>query len=95
MEYLYFVVSCKCTELVRKLLANNGQTYANAFHGGLGERGANTQPVDEVVQAVAENDHPRDRRDQVQVLEIVRVTVIGLVAVFYLRNCIVYSNSTT
>ena len=46
-----------------KLLANDGHGDADAGEDGFGEGGADGQPVDEVVESVAEDDHPGDGGD--------------------------------
>ena len=72
------------TELVRQLLAENGQADADAGQDVLAEGGADAQAVQEVVEAVAEDDHPGDHGDlaghpgaapQHQLVVVVVVTV--------------------
>ena len=46
-----------------KLLTQNGHRGADALEDGGGEGGADGQAVDEVVQAVAQRDHPGQRAD--------------------------------
>ena len=41
-----------------KLLAEHGHAHRDPRQDGLGEGGPNAQPVDEVVDAVPEDDHP-------------------------------------
>lgn len=51
------------TQLVWELLAEDGHGGADPLEHGHGEGGADGQPVDEVVEAVAEGDHPGQRPD--------------------------------
>lgn len=51
------------TQLVGELLAHDGGGGAEARQHRHGEGGADGQPVDEVVQRVAQRDHPRHRPD--------------------------------
>lgn len=51
------------TQLVRELLAQDGHRGADALEHRGGEGGADGQAVDEVVQAVAQRDHPGQRAD--------------------------------
>jgi len=51
------------TELVGELLAHDGGGRAEARQNRHGERGADGQAVDEVVQRVAQRYHPRHRLD--------------------------------
>ena len=51
----------KVSELVRQLLAEHGHADGDAGDDGLGEGGADGEAVDEVVHAVAEDDHPGER----------------------------------
>jgi len=53
---------------MRELLADDGQTDRDAFHLGVGEGSADGQAVDEIVQAVAEDDHPGYWRNAVEAL---------------------------
>lgn len=46
-----------------ELLAHDGGGRTEARQDGHGERGADSQAVDEVVHRVAESDHPRHRLD--------------------------------
>ena len=46
-----------------ELLAQDGHRRADALEHGGREGGADGQPVDEVVQAVAQRDHPGQRAD--------------------------------
>ena len=48
---------------MRQLLTEHGQTDADAGQDVLAEGGADAQPVQEVVEAVAEDDHPGDSGD--------------------------------
>lgn len=48
---------------MRELLTQDGHRGADALEDGGGEGGADGQAVDEVVQAVAERDHPGQRAD--------------------------------
>ncbi len=49
------------TQLVRQLLAEHGERHGDAGEDRVDEGRADRQPVDEVVQRVSEDDHPRDR----------------------------------
>ena len=51
------------TQLVRELLTHDGGGRAEPRHNGHGERSPDRQAVDEVVQRVAQRDHPRHRLD--------------------------------
>lgn len=51
------------TQLVRELLTQDGHGGADALEDGGGEGGADGQPVDEVVQPVAQRDHPGQSAD--------------------------------
>lgn len=51
------------TELVGKLLTQDGHGGADALEDGGSEGGADGQTVDEVVQAVAQRDHPGQSPD--------------------------------
>lgn len=48
---------------MRELLAQDGHRRANAFENRHGEGGADGQAVDEVVEAVAQRDHPGQGAD--------------------------------
>ena len=48
----------KVSEFVRELFAEDGQADADPGQGGLREGGPDAQAVDEVVDAVAKDDHP-------------------------------------
>ena len=48
---------------MRELFAKDGDADADAGQDRLWEGGADGEAVDEVVNAVAEDDHPRNRRD--------------------------------
>lgn len=64
------------TEFVRELFAKNGDGDADAAKNAGGEGGADAQSVDEVVQTIAEDYHPRhcpDHRVPVAELEVVVV----------------------
>ena len=50
-------------ELVWELLCQHGEGHADAGQDGLGEGRADAETVDEVVDAVAEDDHPSHRGD--------------------------------
>ncbi len=57
-------MKCKIHDwLVRELFTENRDTNADPRQDGLGEGGPDGQAVNEVVDAVAEDDHPSDRRD--------------------------------
>lgn len=66
-----------------KFFADDGDGDADAGQDGLGEGGADGQTVDEVVESVAEDDHPGDggdvRSSSGSGREIVRVTVMPVV----------------
>jgi hypothetical protein len=68
---------------MRKLLANYSQAYAHTSQYGLGESGTDAQAVNEIVQAVAEYDHPGHWRHCVQIFQAVTVTVALLVQLLY------------
>lgn len=51
------------TQLVGKLLTHNGDGSAEARNYGHGEGGADGEAVDEVVESIAQSDHPRHRLD--------------------------------
>lgn len=51
------------TQLVGELLTEDGDRGADALKDRSGEGGADGQAVDEVVQAVAQRDHPGQRAD--------------------------------
>ena len=48
---------------MRQLLAEDGQADADAGQDVLAEGGADAEAVEEVVEAVAEDDHPGDDGD--------------------------------
>jgi hypothetical protein len=62
-----------------KLLTHDSQAYAHTGQYGLGESGTNAQAVDEIVQAIAEYDHPGHRRHSMQILQAVTMAVSLLV----------------
>lgn len=60
-EHLLPEIPPPLTQLVGELLTQDGHGGADALEHGGGERGADGQAVDEVVQAVAQRDHPGQR----------------------------------
>jgi len=72
---------------MRELLADDGQADRDAFHLGVGEGSADGQAVDEIVQAVAEDDHPGYWCNAVEALEVV-VTVAVVVLACLLVVCL-------
>lgn len=51
------------TQLVWELLTQNGHRRADALENGHGEGGSNGQAVNEIVEAVAQGDHPGQSAD--------------------------------
>lgn len=62
-EWTAALIPTRLTQLVRELLAQDGHGGADALEDGRREGGADGQAVDEVVQAVAQRDHPGQRAD--------------------------------
>ena len=71
----------KVAEFVGEFFADDGDGDADAGKDGLGEGGADRQTVDEVVQSIAEDDHPGYRGDvgAAAAGNIVRVAVVTVV----------------
>ena len=49
---------CALTQLVWKFLTKNGHRCADALENRHGEGGTNSQAIDEIVETVAQGDHP-------------------------------------
>lgn len=49
---------CALTQLVRKFLTENGHRCANALEDRHSEGGTDSQAIDEIVETIAQGDHP-------------------------------------
>ena len=67
---------------MRKLFAEDSHADADTGQDGLWESGSDGEAVDEVVHAVAEDDHPRDRRDLGPAVLRFQLKLKGLFAFF-------------
>ena len=80
---------------MRELLAEDGHADGDAGDDGLGEGGADREAVDEVVHAVAEDDHPVAGSFRCQVLSPIWISFLQICREFSRKSSKTTGNETT
>ena len=84
---MYYVVTGVFTYFVRQLVTEDGDRRAESREDVAGERGSDGQAVAEVVNAVAQDDHPRDGRHRVWNLLVQHAVAVAVWVAVHRPGC--------